>query len=218
MTKFGDRSSFKPSKIRDVPPGKSFVQHWVKLIESKAMRSLSRYGFLMLLRLEAEHCHHAAKENGYLAVRYNEFVKWGIPRKAIKSTIIELANAKLLVVEHQGRGHKGDGSPSLYRLTYLKSKFVPVAGSPTYMEPTNDWQKLETNKPNQGNGAGFPGSEPRKISFQGSYSGNPAGSPVGTQQSDRLPDSAIPQGSPRGNYLSTLRATKTAPRPCPHSR
>jgi len=140
------------------------------------MRSLSRYGFLMLLRFEAEYCHQAGKENGYLSVRYNEFVEWGIPRKAVKSTIIELVNAKLLVVERQGRGHKGDGTPSLYRLTYLKSKFVPVAGSPTYMEPSSDWQKLETSPRPKGNGAEFPRREPSKISFQGSHVGNPAGS------------------------------------------
>jgi len=149
MTKFGfgDKSNFKPSKISDVPPNQPFVQHWVKLLESRAMRSLSRYGFVMLLRFEVEHCRHAGRENGYLAVTYDQFVEWGIPRHQIKPTITELVNAKLLVVERQGRAGQGNGRPSLYRLTYLKSKFVPIAGSPYYLEPSSDWQKLETAAP-----------------------------------------------------------------------
>ena len=145
MKKFGARSNFKPSKIRDVPPHESFVQLWVKLLESTALRSLDRYGHLMLLRLEVEHCRHAGKENGYLVVTYDQFVEWGVPRRAIKQTIDRLVRVGLLVVEHRGRGHAGDGDPNLYRLTYLKSKSVPVAGSPYFLEPTNDWEKFEAN-------------------------------------------------------------------------
>ena len=56
MRKFGGNSNFKPSKIRDVPPQEAFIQRWVKLLESTGLRSLDRYGHLMLLRLEVEHC------------------------------------------------------------------------------------------------------------------------------------------------------------------
>jgi hypothetical protein len=143
MKKFGAKSNFKPSKIRDVPPGQPFIQLGVKLLESAALRSLDRYGYLMLLRLEVEHCRHAGKENGWLAVTYNQFVECGVPCRAIKATINRLVRVGLLVVERSGRGHAGDGEPNLYRLTYLKSKFVPVAGSPYFLEPTNDWEKFE---------------------------------------------------------------------------
>jgi hypothetical protein len=104
------------------------------------MRSLSRHAFRAMLRLEAEHCNHAGKENGYLIVTYDQFVKWGIPRKWIKSALTELVNVRLLVIERQGRAAiGGDGFPTLYRLTYLKFKYEPITGSPRYYEPTNHW-------------------------------------------------------------------------------
>jgi hypothetical protein len=164
MKKFGDGSNFKPSKVRDVPPGMSFVQKSVALLESRAMRGLSRHAHLMLLRFEVEHCHHAGKENGYLIVTYDQFVEWGIRRNDIKTTLDELARARLLVVEHKGRARHGDGDPSLYRLTYLKAKFVPVTGSPYYLEPSNDWQKLSAKprKRSNGSAAQYPRVIPRK--------------------------------------------------------
>jgi hypothetical protein len=178
MKKFGDGSNFKPSKVRDVAPGQPFVQRGVKLLESRAMRGLSRYAHSMLLRFEVEHCRHAGKENGYLIVTYDQFVEWGILRKFIKATIDELVNAGLLVVEHKGCAHGGDGQPSLYRLTYLKSKFVPICGSPYYLEPSNDWEKIGTRggKRTNGSAAQFPRGEPRKISFLSSHVGNRASS------------------------------------------
>jgi hypothetical protein len=180
MKKFGDRSNFKPSKISDVPPKQPFIQRWVGLLESLALRSLSRRGHLMLLRFEVEHCRNAGKENGYLVVTYDQFVEWGIPRRFIKRTIAELVYAKLLIIEHRGRGHGGRGDPSLYRLTYLKSKFVPAAGSPYFLEPTNDWEKLETApaKSLKPNGARFTRGEPNKSVFLGSPVVNPVSSPV----------------------------------------
>jgi hypothetical protein len=134
----------------------------------------------MLLRFEVEHCRNAGKENGYLVVTYDQFVEWGIPRKFIKPTLSELVNARLLIIEHRGRGYSGRGDPSLYRLTYLKSKFVPAAGSPYFLEPTNDWEKLKTAAPNspKRNGGRFIRSERNKIVFLGSPVVNPISSPV----------------------------------------
>ena len=167
MKKFGHNSNFKPSKVFDVPPNQPFVARWVKLLESRTLRSLSRYGYLILLRFEVEHCRNAGKENGYLIVTYDQFVEWGIPRRFIKPTIGELVKAKLLVVEHRGRGYGGRGDPSLYRITYLKSKFVPAVGSPYFLEPTNDWEKLENapSKSPKSNNGRFRRSEPNKSVF-----------------------------------------------------
>jgi hypothetical protein len=92
----------------------------------------------------------------------------------------------LLVVERRGRGHAGDGEPSLYRLTFLKSKCVPVAGSPYFLEPTNDWEKFETktkaSKPRRDRRRSVPPLEPRKNSF--------LGTPLGTQPVPPLEPSA----------------------------
>jgi hypothetical protein len=122
-----------------------------KLLESRALRSLSRYARLMLDRFELEHCRHAGKENGYLVVTFNQFVEWGIARRFITRTITELEEAKLLVVEHRGHGMGGRGDPSLYRLTYLHSKFIPAAGSPYFVEPTNDWENFKPAPPKSAN-------------------------------------------------------------------
>ena len=106
--------------------------------------------------------------------------KWGIPRRFVNRTIAELVNAKLLIVEHRGRGLGGRGDPSLYRLTYLKSKFVPAAGAPYFLEPTNDWEKLEAapSKSLKPTGGRFTHSEPKKSVSLGSLVMNPASSPV----------------------------------------
>jgi len=96
---------------------------------------------------------------------------------------MELVNARLLVVEHKGRARGGDGQPSLYRLTYLKSKYVPISGSPYFIEPSNDWEKFDTKPPGHTNGATaqYPRREPRKISFLSTPVGNRASSHVGNR-------------------------------------
>ena len=198
--KFDNKSSFKPSKISNIPPGEAFIQHWKKLLESPAWRSLSRYSFLALFRLEAEHCNHAGKENGWLIVTYDQFEEWGIPRKWIKPTITDLVNVKLLVIERQGKAAKsGDGTPTLYRLTYLPSKHVPIAGSPYYLEPTNDWIALEEPK------ISIPARvRPAQRSAKSIFSVTPVGTepviPVGTERSSIEPNSANPLSNPCGNY------------------
>jgi hypothetical protein len=200
--KFGNKSSFKPSKVRDVPAGESFVQHWSRLIESRAWRSLSRYAFLALFRLEAEHCNHAGKENGWLVVTYDQFEEWGIPRRWIKPVVTELVNAKLLVIERQGRAAKGDGVPSLYRLTYLKSKFVPVAGSPRYIEPSSDWQALEDPNatiPDQPKPQ-YPTPSLRKSFFSVTPVVTEPVTPVVTEQNPARPNSADPLSNDGCNY------------------
>jgi hypothetical protein len=205
MKRFGAKSHYKPSKIRDVPPQQPFIQLSVKLLESTALRSLDRYGHLMLSRLQVEHCRHAGKENGWLAVTYNQFVEWGVPRRAIKPTINHLVRVGLLVVERRGRGHAGDGEPSLYRLTYLKSKFVPVAGSPYYLEPTNDWEKFETktkaSKPRRDKLRSVPPLEPRKNSFLGAINGTQPVPPLEPSAGAKPQNSVKPLGSNGGTAL-----------------
>jgi hypothetical protein len=94
----------------------------------------------LLDRIELEHCAHAGRENGYLAVPYQQFVEWGIGRRFIKTAIDEVVRLGLLVV-YRGLYRGGaKRQPSLYRLSYLKTKFVPAAGAPYYLEPTHDWR------------------------------------------------------------------------------
>jgi hypothetical protein len=136
---FGNKSNFKPSKVRDVPDRESWVPIRSKLMRFLIERPLSKNAWRVLLRLMEEHCNHAGKENGFLVVTHDQFRRQcGLRGHAIKPAIDELVRAGLLRVERQGiaRGH--DGIPSLYRLTFLKSKFVPIAGSPYFIEPSWD--------------------------------------------------------------------------------
>jgi hypothetical protein len=214
-----DKSSFKPSKIPDVPAGESYVQHWRKLIESRAYRSLSRYAFLALTRLEAEHCAHAGKENGWLIVTYDQFAKWGVPRKWIKPALTELVDVKLLVIEREGRAAKlGHGVPALYRLTYLKSKLVPIAGAPRYVEPSGDWQAFEDSrvpippklKPAKNNNIASlrrSAESVQKTDFSVPHAGTEPVPHAGTERDALMMDSRHFCQYPTQVLLSTLRGT-----------
>jgi hypothetical protein len=118
----------------------SFVPHTAELLKSAALRSLSRPAMLILFRLELEHCQHAGKENGYLIVTYDQFVKFGVSRRFIRPGLTELEQVGLVAITHKGKYGKGGGDASHYRLTYLVSKFIPATGAPYYLEPTNEWR------------------------------------------------------------------------------
>ena len=139
-----ERASFRPRKVRDVEPGKSFVMHSAELIGSAAWRTRSIHVARLLDRLEVEHCAHAGRENGYLTVTYDQLVEWGIGRRFIKGAIEDAAESGLIEVYaglYRGGARR---QPSRYRLTYLKSKFVPVAGAPYFVEPTNEWRAFRS--------------------------------------------------------------------------
>jgi hypothetical protein len=163
-TTLGNRSNFKPSKICDVPHGASFVMLWSKLIDFLVERQLSGNALQALLRLMQEHCLHAGKENGWLIVTHKQLRNCGIRNSAIKPALDELVAAGLLRIERQGHARRGDGMPSLYRLTFLKSKFVPIAGSPYYIEPSSDWQRVPKPSP-QPKVTGSRKRDPEKTAF-----------------------------------------------------
>jgi hypothetical protein len=135
------RASFNPKRVTDIPAG-PWVAHSAELIASPAWRARSIHVARLLDRIELEHCAHAGRENGYLTVTYRDFVEYGIGRKFIKRAIDRAVQLGLLVV-HPGLYRGGaKRQPSLYQLTYLKSKFVPVAGAPYYLESIHDWRKF----------------------------------------------------------------------------
>ena len=100
----------------------------------------------LLDRIELEHCAHAGRENGYLTVTYDQFVEVGIGRRFIKPAIQDAMQLGLLEV--YPRLYRGGARcrPNLYRLTYLRAKFVPAAGAPHYLEPTHDWRHFRPEK------------------------------------------------------------------------
>jgi hypothetical protein len=48
------------------------------MVESPALRVLSRSAIMAMHRLEAEHMAHGAAANGYLIVTCHQFEDWGI--------------------------------------------------------------------------------------------------------------------------------------------
>ena len=119
--------------------GAQFVPHTVKMIESSAWQVLSLSARRVLDRIEIEHLHHGAKENGRLPVTFDDFVRYGIHRHAIAPAIRECRALGFLEITQRGRaGNAEFRSPNLFRLTYMPF----MAREPA----TNEWQRIETIK------------------------------------------------------------------------
>jgi hypothetical protein len=163
-------TSFSPRKAAKAALGHNgFVGHTRALLESEAWRGRSIHLVRVLDRLELEHLAHAGKENGYLQVTYDDFVKYGISRRLIRPAIEEGIIRGLILITHQG-GYSGDGrqDASMYQLTYLPSKFVPVTGPPQYLDPLNTWQKL-TGKPKRKRRPFIWGKPAQTLTLNGSH-------------------------------------------------
>jgi hypothetical protein len=113
-----------------------YVPHIVELIESPAWQVLSLSAHRVLDRIEIEHLHHGGRENGRLAVRFADFVRYGVHRHAIAPALREVD--ALGLVEVTQRGHAGNAefrSPNYFRLTYL-----PTA----HKAATHEWRRIIT--------------------------------------------------------------------------
>jgi hypothetical protein len=139
MTK---KSSFSPAKAAKAALGThGFVPHTPELLRSAAWRGRSIHAVRVLEYFELEHLAHAGKENGFLRATHRQLAAHGVSMRFIKPAIAENVARGLLKITHQG-GYRGAGrlDPSRYQLTYLPWKFVPIAGAPEYLEPTNEWK------------------------------------------------------------------------------
>jgi len=83
---------------------------------------------------------------GQLQVTWGQLVEYGLGRRFISAAIHEGVQLGLLQITHQGRYRAGKTDPSLYRLTYLASKFMPLTGPPEYHPPTDDWRDRENGR------------------------------------------------------------------------
>jgi hypothetical protein len=136
----GKKASYKLQNLPAFEP--PFVVHTAELIASPAWRARSIHVVRLLNRLELENCAHAGRENGFLVVSYEQFVKAGIGKQYIKNAIEDAVVLGLLVVD-QGRWRGGaKGLPNKFGLTYLPLKTVPLDGTPPYhILPTNEWRR-----------------------------------------------------------------------------
>jgi len=142
------KSSFSPSKAAKAALGShGFIPHTPELLRSHAWRGRSIHAVRVLEYFELEHLAHAGKENGFLRATYQQLTAHGLSRRFIKPAIAENVARGLLKITHQG-GYRGAGrlDPSHYQLTYLPWKFMPIAGAPQYLEPTNEWKSYASSR------------------------------------------------------------------------
>jgi hypothetical protein len=98
----------------------AFIGHPRTLVESAALRVLSRSAHLALTRLEAEHLSHGGAENGKLPVTYQQFEEWGVHARFVASALRELQALGIVQVTRHGYAGAADKrAPSLYRLTFV---------------------------------------------------------------------------------------------------
>jgi hypothetical protein len=119
-----------------------FVPHRRVLILSPASRVLSLVGRKILDRLELEVMNHGGKENGRLAVTFEQFISFGVHRNGVAKGVREVVALGLVVITEPGRaGNAGYRKPSRYRLTYLSSHMD--LGGQLY-KPTDEWRLIKT--------------------------------------------------------------------------
>jgi hypothetical protein len=127
----------KQRKRLNAPPTK---QPWawftLEILSSDAYRSLSGNAMKILNRILIEHMNHAGLENGRLPVSYDDFVKYGMRRHAIRPALNELIAAGFIRISQPGRRVHGEdqGRMAEYRLTWL-----PVATPADFQAASNDW-------------------------------------------------------------------------------
>ena len=120
------------------PVGAAWIWLTRDMLESPAYRALSRAGHQLLARLMVEHCNHAGKENGRLAVSWDAFQAASLHRSTIAQTLDEVT--RLGFVRVVDEGHKAYGSALGRRATY-RLTFAGVVGDDSGL-PTNDWEAI----------------------------------------------------------------------------
>lgn len=136
------------STWKNTPEGKTvrrnntaahFSSRPVELIESPALRALSRHAHLALLRIELELRHQGGRCNGKLVVTTEQFIEYGIERRRIPGALRELEAVGIVVVTERGRGGNAEHhQPHRFRLNYL------CGAVDDHENVTNSWTRLKT--------------------------------------------------------------------------
>jgi hypothetical protein len=141
--------SKKNSVWKRLPTGKTvrrktladhFMGRPVELLESPALRVLSRAAHLALLRIELELRHHGGFYNGKLIVTTEQFIEYGISENSVAPALRELEALGLIRVPQRGRGGNAEyRRPHHFRLNYL-------CGEQEAQEAPRDhlWKRFQT--------------------------------------------------------------------------
>ena len=135
----GQRGAKRWDKKNHPPPGEPWVWLTCAMLECPAWIALTAPARRIIDRIVIEHMHHAGSMNGELIVTYDDFEKYGISRKAIR-TAIDIAQALgFIEVTFPGvRSHGAARRPSQYALTWLPQ----IDGS----DPTNRWKAITSKE------------------------------------------------------------------------
>jgi hypothetical protein len=109
------------------------------LMESPALRVLSRAAHLALLRIEIELRHHGGRDNGKLPVTKQNFVEFGIHQDAVAPALRELEALGLIRITQRGRG----GSAEFRQPNHFLLNFICGAVD-TRDEINNAWKRIKT--------------------------------------------------------------------------
>jgi hypothetical protein len=118
---------------------KSFTSRPTELLESAAMRVLSRAAHMILLRLELELRKNAGRDNGKLIATTCQFVEYGVDRRAIPAALRELEALGIIIITERGRGGNANyRQPNRFLLNYL------CGAIDAHEQITNAWKRFET--------------------------------------------------------------------------
>jgi hypothetical protein len=103
------------------------------MLRSPAWRALSLSARRVLDRIEIELADHGGTDNGKLPVTYDDFVRYGIERHAIRPAIREVIALGFVEITETGRAGNAEWrKPNLFRLNFRNAKYAP----------TDEWQKI----------------------------------------------------------------------------
>ena len=110
-------------RTRNQPPKDEggFIWMTKEMVESYAMRAMSKNARMVVDRICVEHMSHAATKNGALIVTFDNFEQFGIRRGSIYSAIDEaVAIGFIDLVEKGARGYgQFPGKPNVFRIAWL---------------------------------------------------------------------------------------------------
>jgi hypothetical protein len=148
----------KQSKWKNTPEGKTvkrnnvasqFGSRPLELMESPALRILSRAAHLALMRVEIELRHHGGRDNGKLPVTKQNFVDFGIHPRMIAPALRELEALGIIRITQRGRG----GSAEFHQPNHFLLNFMCGAVD-TRDEITNAWKRDQNAGGSRGNRCG----------------------------------------------------------------
>jgi hypothetical protein len=138
----------KRSVWKNRPDGKTvrrnIVAQWhssrpKELLESPALRVLSRAAHLALLRIEIELRNHGGHANGQLIITQVQFIEYGIHRHQVASALRELEALGHIIITQRGRGGNAEyRQPNRFLLNYL------CGAVDAHEQITNAWKRVET--------------------------------------------------------------------------